>query len=254
MTYAYEPRSLAGKSIVVTGGTTGIGRSTAQRLVADGANVLIFGRHEQELQDALKDIQSAANGSNGKVHGMTADTSKPEDVDRVFQEADQKLGGVDILVNNAALAAHSILDTEFDEIQYVVQTNLLGYMNCCKHAIERMKAKGEGHIVNVGSMSDTVREKGSDVYVATKSAINGFSETLRKEVNEQGIKVSLIEPGLVGTDMTTEQVPAEEQAEKIEKMEMLKAEDIAECVHYTLIQPKRCDVVQVQIRPHKQPI
>lgn len=254
MTYAYEPRSLAGKSIVVTGGTTGIGRSTAQRLVADGANVLIFGRHEQELQDALKDIQSAANGSNGKVHGLTADTSKPEDIDRIFQEADQKLGGVDILVNNAALAAHSVLDMKFNEIQYVVETNLLGYMNCCKQAIERMKAKGEGHIVNVGSMSDTVREKGSDVYVATKSAINGFSEALRKQVNEQGIKVSLIEPGLVGTDMTTEQVPADQQTEKIEKMEMLRAEDIAECVHYTLIQPKRCDVVQVQIRPHMQPI
>jgi NADP-dependent 3-hydroxy acid dehydrogenase YdfG len=127
-------------------------------------------------------------------------------------------------------------------------------MYCCKQAIERMKAKGEGHIVNIGSMSDTVREEGSDVYVATKSAINGFSEALRKQINEQGIKVSLIEPGLVGTDMTVEQVPAEEQEEKIEKMEMLRAEDIAECVHYTLIQPKRCDVVQVQIRPHKQPI
>jgi NADP-dependent 3-hydroxy acid dehydrogenase YdfG len=253
MTYAYEPRSLAGKSVVITGGTTGIGRTTACRLAADGAHVLVFGRHEQELQDALKDIQSAANGK-GKVHGMTADASKPEDVDRVFQEADSRLGGVDVLVNNAALAGHSVLDTEVSEIQNIVQTNLLGYMYCCKQAIERMKAKGEGHIVNIGSMSDTVREEGSDVYVATKSAINGFSEALRKQINEQGIKVSLIEPGLVGTDMTVEQVPAEEQEEKIEKMEMLRAEDIAECVHYTLIQPKRCDVVQVQIRPHKQPI
>jgi NADP-dependent 3-hydroxy acid dehydrogenase YdfG len=253
MTYAFEPRSLAGKSVVITGGTTGIGRTTACRLAADGANILIFGRHEQELQDALKDIQSAAN-STAKVHGLTADASKPEDVDRVFQEADSKLGGVDVLVNNAALGGESVLDTDYSEIQNIVETNVLGYMNCAKQAIERMKAKGEGHIVNIGSMSDTVRESGSDVYVATKAAINGFSEALRKQVNEQGIKVSLIEPGLVGTDMTAENTPPEEQPEKIEKMEMLRTEDIAECVHYTLIQPKRCDVVHVQIRPHKQAI
>jgi Short-chain alcohol dehydrogenase of unknown specificity len=254
MAYKFEPKSLAGKAIIVTGGTTGIGRSTAQRLVAGGANVLIYGRHEQELQDALKDITSSANGSGGKVHGLTADQSKPEDVKRVFEEADGKLGGVDILVNNAALGGGSITDTDRSEWEYQLRTNLFGYMDCCQQAIERMKAKGSGHIVNVGSMSAKVREGGSDIYVAAKSGIEGFSEALRKQVNEQGIKVTLIEPGLVGTNMTVDQVPVEEQPEAIEKGEMLRAEDIAECVYYTLTQPERCDVVMVQIRPHKQAI
>ncbi|HVK06115.1 MAG TPA: SDR family oxidoreductase [Armatimonadaceae bacterium] len=253
MSYAFEPQTLAGRSIVVTGGTTGIGRATALRLAADGANVLIYGRHEQELQDALKDIEAAvANG--GSVQGITADQSKPEDVERVFTEADRRLGGVDILVNNAALAAKSVMDMEVDEIREVVNTNLLGYLLCCKQAIRRMAEKGGGHIVNVGSMSATVREAGSDVYVATKSGIEGFSEALRKQANEKGVKISLIEPGLVGTEMTVDQVPKEQQPEKEEQGEMLKAEDIAECVRYTLIQPQRCDIVQVQIRPHKQPI
>jgi NADP-dependent 3-hydroxy acid dehydrogenase YdfG len=251
MSYTFEPQSLDGKSIIITGGTTGIGRSTALRLARDGANVLIFGRHEQELHDALQDIQSASDGT-GQVHGMTADQSKHEDVQRIFQEADAKWGGVDILVNNAALAAESIMDSEFEEWQTVVNTNLLGYMDCCRHAIDRMQSKGEGHIVNIGSLSAKVREKGSDVYTATKAAIEGFSESLRKQVNEKGIKISLIEPGLVGTDMTAPKVPVKEQPEKQAAGEMLRAEDIAECVYYTLIQPKRCDVILVQIRPHQQ--
>lgn len=88
MPYTFESQSLSGKAIIVTGGTTGIGRATALRLVAAGANVLIFGRNEKELTEALADIRAAGDG---QVHGLTADTSKPEDVKRVFQEADRLL-------------------------------------------------------------------------------------------------------------------------------------------------------------------
>lgn len=251
MPYTFESQSLSGKAIIVTGGTTGIGRATAVRLVAAGANVLIFGRNEKELTEALADLRDAGDG---QVHGLTADTSKPEDVKSVFQEADRLLGGLDILVNNAALAANSIVDSEYSEWEYVVQTNLLGYMSCCREAIDRMAAKGVGHIVNIGSMSAQVREPGSDVYVATKSGIEGFSESLRKNIGEKGVKVTLIEPGLVGTEMTVDQVPKEEQPEQEAEGKMLKAEEIAEAVHYALIQPKRCDVVMIQIRPHGQDI
>jgi NADP-dependent 3-hydroxy acid dehydrogenase YdfG len=115
-----------------------------------------------------------------------------------------------------------------------------------------MKSRKQGHIIHVGSMSADVREKNSSVYVATKSAVQGFTEALRKEVNEMGIKVSLIEPGSVGTDMQ-EETP-QEQRQKQARGEMLTAEDIARCVEYCLVQPARCDVVVVQIRPHKQPI
>jgi NADP-dependent 3-hydroxy acid dehydrogenase YdfG len=120
-------------------------------------------------------------------------------------------------------------------------------------AVKRMKANGWGHIVNIGSMSADVREKDSSVYVATKAGIQGFSEALRKEVNALGIKVTLIEPGAVGTDMQDQYSP-EEQRERIEQMKMLRSEDIAACVLYTITQPKRCDVVTLQIRPHLQSI
>ncbi len=248
--FNYLPEIISNKTVLITGGTTGIGRATAFLLAAQGARVMIFGRHEKELHDALKDIQLA--DSENKVFGLTADVSNPDDIRRVFQQVDEKFKGLDILVNNAALAYESIMEGGYSDWQYIVNTNLLGYMACAHEAAERMKPNGRGHIVNIGSMSADRREKGSSVYVATKAGIQGFSEALRKEVNPMGIKVTLIEPGLVGTDMQDES--PEEQRKLEEKMEMLKAEDIAACVLYALTQPRRCDVVVVQIRPHLQSI
>ena len=246
--FEYQPQSVADKSVLITGGTTGIGRSTAILLAAQGARVMIFGRHEPELQDAMKDIKAAG----GEVLGLTADASDPDDVQRVFREVDNQMSRLDILINNAALGYNSVMEGNYQEWQYIVKTNLLGYMSMAHEAIARMKQNGEGHIVNIGSMSADVREKDSSVYVATKAGIQGFSEALRKEVNPLGIKVTLIEPGAVGTDMQPQS--PEEQRQLIEKMEMLRAEDIAASILYTITQPKRCDVVNLQIRPHLQSI
>jgi NADP-dependent 3-hydroxy acid dehydrogenase YdfG len=246
--FDYELESVNGKNILITGGTTGIGRSTAVLLAAQGAQVMIIGRHEQELKDAIHDIQA----TGGAVSGFTADSSNPDDIRRVFKEVDREMSRLDVLINNAALGYNSVMEGQYKDWQYIVNTNLLGYMAMAHEAIERMKSHGWGHIINIGSMSADVREKDSSVYVATKAGIAGFSESLRKEVNPLGIKVTLIEPGAVGTDMQPE--PPEEQRSKQENMEMLKSEDIAACVLYALTQPKRCDVVMVQIRPHLQPI
>jgi NAD(P)-dependent dehydrogenase (short-subunit alcohol dehydrogenase family) len=236
------------KKVLITGGTTGIGRATALLLASRGAHVLIFGRHDAELNDALRDLR----GLSGNAHGLTADASRIEDVQRVFKAVDDQLGGIDILINNAALGAEGLATMSREHWEYVVRSNLIGYMYCAQEAINRMKPRKQGHIVHVGSMSADVRGKDSSVYVATKSAIQGFTEALRKEVNEMGIKVSLVEPGSVGTDMQEES--PQEQRQKEARGEMLTAEDIARCIEYCLIQPARCDVIVVQIRPHKQPI
>ncbi|GAB3547890.1 SDR family oxidoreductase [Spirosoma fluminis] len=237
---------LEGKRILITGGTTGIGQAIAILLGSYGAHVFTMGRHQKQLDEALGRIREAG----GQADGMIADLSKQEEVERVFQQADQILGGLDIFISNAALAAESIADMDNAQWRNVVETNLLGYMACTKEAVSRMQQGKKGHIVFIGSMSADVREGGSSVYVATKTGIQGFAEALRKEVNEQGIKVSLIEPGKVKSDIhgTT----AEEQRPEIEKEEMLLAEDIAVAVHYVLTQPHRCDVVSMQIRPHMQ--
>ena len=157
-----------------------------------------------------------------------------------------------MLINNAALAHQDVNDGNYEDWERVIKTNLLGYIACTRYALDRMTPNGFGHIINVGSMSADVREKGSSVYVATKAGIQGFSEALRKEVNENGIKVTLIEPGAVGTNM--QPASADEQSKKQESMEMLKAEDIAAAIFYALEQPLRCDVVDLKIRPHLQMI
>jgi NADP-dependent 3-hydroxy acid dehydrogenase YdfG len=246
--FAIETVDVADKGILVTGGTTGIGRATALLLASQRAKVFVFGRHEDELNDAMKDLQKVSDA----VHGVIADVTRPADIERVFVEAQDRLGAIDVLVNNAALAADSVVDGRYEDMEYIVKTNLLGYMACAHEAIELMKKQGHGHIVNVGSMSADVREEGSSIYVATKAAIQGFSAALRKEVNKFDIKVTLIEPGAVGTDMQPES-PGE-QREKQQSGEMLKAEDIAAAIHYCLTQPERCDVVVLQIRPHMQTI
>lgn len=244
----YLPESVRGKNVLITGGTTGIGRAIAVLLAAQGARVVIFGRHEKELEEAMNAINTT--GAEYKAYGFTADVATEEGIEYIFEKTDARLPSLDILINNAAIAFDSITSGSYAEWKYVTDVNLLGYMACVHEAVTRMKSAGGGHIVNIGSISADERGKDSSVYVATKAGIQGFNQALRKEVNAMGIKVTLIEPGLVGSDMV--EVPTQEQPAKIEAEEMLKAEDIAMGVLYCLSQPKRCDVVSLQIRPHLQ--
>ena len=243
----YLPESIAGKSILVTGGTTGIGRATAILLASLGADIITCGLDQQHLQEALEDIRKTAKGS---VHGFIADLGTEEGIKKVFEEVDKQTASLDILVNNAALPYGSITDGGYSQWKRITDTNLLGYLGCAGEALQRMKANGQGHIVNIGSMSADVREVNSSVYVAAKSGIQGFSESLRKQVNPFGIKVTIIEPGAVDTDMQAEDTQTKK--EKVDKGEMMTATDIAAAVLYAVSQPKRCDVVELKIRPHLQ--
>lgn len=235
------------RSVIVTGGTTGIGRAIAYKLAAAGAKVVLAGQDPKHLEETLN---SADAGYAYRLKGVLADLSNEDGIKQLFDEADKELDRLDLFINNAALSAGGITEGNYDEWSKVVQTNLTAYIACSAFATERMKTAGAGHIINIGSMSAHTREKGSTVYVATKSGIQGFSESLRKEVNELGIKVSLIEPGAVDTDM--QPASTEEKAEGVQKMEMLQAEDIAGAVMYVASQPDRCDVVELKIRPHLQ--
>jgi NADP-dependent 3-hydroxy acid dehydrogenase YdfG len=241
----YLGQNIDGKRIVITG----IGKATAELLASLGGIIFIFGRDTDDFTNAIKAIKDQAKG---EVYGITADVTLKEDIDLIWKKIDQTLGGIDILINNAALPANGIVEEEYENIKYILEANILGYISFTKEAVSRMKSQQEGHIVNIGSMSAETHEETGTVYVATKSAIRGFTAALRKEVNELGIKVSLIEPGAVTSDM--QPAPKEEQREQIEKMEMLEAEDIAMSVLFCLSQPKRSDIVTLQVRPHLQVI
>ena len=239
--------TLAGKRILVTGGTTGIGRATVKMLVEEGARVLTFGRHRQELEDALEN----ARGGPGEVSGLTADSSSREGVREVFAALDERLGGIDMLVCCAALGAGPLHESEEEEWRYVIETNLLGYIACAWHAIKRMEQNGGGHLLFVGSISSTIKAAGESVYSATKAGIDAFAETLRKEISdEKNIKISVIQPGSVGTDM--QECTVEQQREAIANHQMLYAEELAEAILFALTRSERADVVTLRIEPRVQ--
>lgn len=242
-------QKISGLAIVITGGTTGIGRETALQLAKLGANVLICGTDQQHLNDVL--YSRAKDKGSGALNGVVADVSNPEGIARLFEEADSVFGSrLDVLINNAAISYQSVLDGTYDDWEKVININLLGYIACTRMALDRMIKSEAGHIIHIGSMSADVHERGSSIYVATKSGIQGFAEALRKEVNEKGIKVTLIEPGAVDTDM--QKKGTFEKKHAVEEGKMLQAADIAAAVIYTLSQEKRCDIVEMRIRPHLQ--
>ena len=239
---------LDGKVAIITGGTTGIGRATALLLARYGVKVVIYGRKEDPLEDALNDLKE----TGGQYHGLTADQAYEDDIKRVFSETKEHFGDIDILVNNAAVSAGSALEMSYDEALYTLRANILGYMTCTREAVAMMRRKGGGHIVNVGSLSAVEREAGSDVYVATKSAIQGMSESYRKQLAQEKIRVSLIEPGQVGTNLSTEEPDVEQQVERQAEGRQLEAEDLARAVYYILTQPERSNILELHIAPAQQ--
>lgn len=246
-----DTASLSGKRILVTGGTTGIGRATVALLADQGARIVTFGRHQAELDDSLAHAKTKGSETKGsEVFGLTADVVNAEDVARVFAFVDEKLGGLDILVNNAGVAIKPIQDVSDEEWRYGVETDFVGYLACARQALQRMKTQGQGHIVFVGSVAAEQKSAGHSTYAATKAGIQVYAETLRKEVAKENIRVTLIEPGLVGADL--QGTPVEEQREKIAKEEMIYAEDLAETILFTLNRANRTDVVSLRVEPRLQ--
>lgn len=238
--------SLEGKRILVTGGTTGIGRATVALLTREGARVLTFGRHRQELDEAL----SQAGGGRGSADGLTADVATRDGVDQVFAAVDEKLGGIDVLVANAGVSAGPLHESEEDEWRYAVDTNLTGVFAGARQAILRMIEQGGGHLLFVGSISAENKSAGESVYAATKAGLQAFAETLRKEVQDKNIRVSVIQPGSVATPMQGS--GDEEMQAAIDRHEMLHAEDIADAIHFMLTRPERTDIVNLRIEPRVQ--
>lgn len=234
--------TLAGRRAIVTGGTTGIGRAIAVLLAVEGARVFICGRDPGHLGDALARIREVGDGD-----GLTADLARQEDVDRFVAEANEVMGGIDIAVLNAGLAADGLSDTATDTIRYVVDTNLTAMIVTARAVIDQMAPGGD--IVVIGSMSAVVRGGSSTVYAATKTGVEAFAEALRKELADKDIKVGNIEPGLTGSDMQLPEIPPEKQREMIAEAKMLRAEDIAAAAHFMLTQPRRTVVSLMRVEP-----
>jgi len=191
-------QQIAGKRILVTGGTTGIGRETVKLLAGMRARLLTFGRHAPELGDAL------AYAALPEEAGLVADAAKREDIDMVFAAVDERLGGIDALVACAGLGAQPIFEMAEEDWRTVVETNLMGYMACARAAIRRMEASGGGHLLFVGSISPHIKAPGESVYAATKAGVEAMTHILAKELGPRRITVNAVAPGPVDTELFTD--------------------------------------------------
>lgn len=228
------------KIAVVTGGSKGIGRAIAERLLAEGAAVFICARDKSVLKQSLEQLSAF-----GKVDGEVCDVRSEAQVKMMLDECVRVFGGIDILVNNAGVGVFkTVEETTPDEFEWVLQTNLFGTFYACHHAIPEMKKRGGGHIINVSSLAGQNAHPKMSAYNASKFAVNGFTEAMMQEVRQDDIKVSLICPGSVNTEFGNGKV-SDENAWQIQP------EDIAEVVVELLNQKSNALTSKVEIRPSK---
>jgi 3-oxoacyl-[acyl-carrier protein] reductase len=191
--------SVAGKTAIVTGAGTGIGRATAQLLAARGARVVAAGLQPERLAETVAGITEAG----GEAIAVDADVSDPGAIERVAARAQETFGGTDVLVNNAAIYPigpwHEMDAAQWDE---VFATNVRGYFLLAKAVRPQMIARGGGAIVNVSSVTFFSGQALLLAYVASKGAVVGFTRALAREVGPDGIRVNAIAPGAFPTAAT----------------------------------------------------
>lgn len=243
---------LTGKVAIVTGASSGIGEATAVALAAEGATLAIAARRSDRLESLAQRI--TANG--GTVLPIVTDVSDETQVRDMVQKTQAEYGKVDILVNNAGVMLLGPIDgANTEDWRRMININVLGLMYATHAAVPLMKAQGEGHIINISSVAGRVANAGTGVYNATKWAVGAFSESLRKEVYQHNIRVTIIEPGLVATELPQHitDPEAKERAKNFYgSVKTLDSEDIAAAILYAVTQPIHVNVNEILIRPTEQ--
>ncbi|RWA69422.1 MAG: SDR family NAD(P)-dependent oxidoreductase [Mesorhizobium sp.] len=242
---------LAGKVALVTGASSGIGEATAAALAAAGAKVAIAARRADRLVALAGRIEQAG----GKALAIEADIARGSDIAGMVDKVVSEWGRLDILVNNAGVMLLApTAEADLDDWRRMIELNLIGLIGTTKAALPHLKAS-RGHIVNVSSVAGRVANPGASGYAATKFGVVAFSESLRREVYADKVRVTVIEPGLVRTELGDHITNAEYKAgldHRLATMEALTAEDIANAILYAVSQPPRVNVNEILIRPTDQ--
>lgn len=232
---------LRGKVILITGGTRGIGRAIAKRLLAAGAEVSICGRSAEAVAEAVRELEAQAGG---KVKGKAADVTKHEQVEALFRFVDEEFGGLDVLVNNAGTGLFRPLrNLTLDEWRTTIETNLSGAFYCSREALFRFGTRKGGYIVNISSLAGKHAFAEGAAYNASKFGLNGFTEALMQELRSESVRVSYVMPGSVATGFGGNEITGLDWR--------IWPEDVAEVVHMLLTMPARTLISAVELRPSK---
>ncbi len=248
---------LEGTVALVTGASSGIGEATARALTASGAAVALVARRAERLQSLGGEIAD----SGGTALPIEADVGEREQAVAAVERTVEELGRLDILVNNAGvMLLGPIVDAPVAEWEQMVQVNLLGLLYTAHAAIPHLLAAAEqgprevADLINISSVAGRVARRGSGVYNATKHGVGAFSESLRQEVTGRHVRVALVEPGAVATELQSHNRPeVKEQIEKrFENMDILEAENIADAISYVVTRPRHMAVNEILVRPTEQ--
>ena len=238
--------TLAGRVAIVTGAGTGIGAATARDLASAGARVVLTGRRPAPLEEQV----AAITASGGEAWAAPVDVREFAQVEAVVARTLERHGRLDIFVANAAVADYGPIDTADPALwAEVITTNVLGVLYGARAALPHMKAQGSGHIVIVSSGSGRVTYVGEPAYVASKHATVAFADCLRQEVAPLGIRVAVIEPGLVETPLIHVYPEAEEM---LPGVVALDPDEIAACIRFVLERPPNVNVFEMLVRPTSQ--
>ena len=244
---------LDGRVAAVTGASSGIGEATAVALARAGAAVALGARREGRLSDIAARIES----DGGRALSIAVDVGDEASARGFVERAHSELGRLDILVNNAGVMLLGPIEgADTEQWRRMVDVNVLGLLYCTHAALPLMREQGGGDIVNVSSVAGRFAGPGSGVYNLTKFGVNAFSESLRQEAVASKIRVIVVEPGYVETELQghNEHPAVLEAIEKSKAKigEVLKSEDIAGGILYAVSQPPHVAVNEVLIRPSGQ--
>jgi NADP-dependent 3-hydroxy acid dehydrogenase YdfG len=242
--------NIKGKVVVITGASSGLGEAAARHLSVQGASVVLGARRVDRIQSLAKEL----SGSAGKALAVPTDVTHHDQVKQLVDTAVKTYGRIDVMLNNAGLMPHSPLERlKIDDWNRMIDVNLKGVLYGIAAALPHMKAQHSGHIINVSSVAGHKVRYGSAVYAATKTAVRVISEGLRLEVKPYNIRVTIISPGAVASELA-DSITEPDVAANIRKFYeiALPAESFATMVAFAMNQPEDVDINEILFRPTRQ--
>lgn len=241
------------KTVLISGATAGIGEACAVEFAAKNYNVIITGRRKERLEKLHKKLESDYNVS---VLCLNFDIRKQKDVASAIAEIPNEFKSIDVLVNNAGLAAgvNPIDKGVLADWEAMIDTNVKGLLYLSKEIIALMKPRGKGHIINIGSIAGKMAYPNGNVYCGTKSAVQAITEGMRIDLLPYGIKVTQVAPGAVETEFSLVRLKGDTTAAKnvYNGYQPLGAKDIADVVIYTTTLPSHVNINDVLVMPTAQ--
>lgn len=243
------PASLNNRVALVTGASSGFGEATALALAEAGARIAVCARRRDRLEALAARI-------GGDVLVVEADLSSEADAVRAVRETEAHFGRLDILINNAGVMYLGPIDSaDLGKWRHMFDLNVMGLMAATQAALPGMRARKDGHVVNVSSTAGRISNAGAGGYSGTKFAVNAFSEALRKEAYADNIRVTVIEPGAAATELR-DHIPDPETQQRLnawaESMRQLQPEDVAAAILFAVSQPDHVNINEILMRPTDQ--